>query len=54
MCAVCVEFQKGKLTPQEARRALTELIQSTQDMDLEHVVDVLETLDQIELTSDQN
>jgi len=41
MCIICVEWQRGKLTLQEAKRNLSEMV----DLDPEHVQEVLSLLD---------
>ena len=45
MCMICVEFQKSRMTPFEARRALGEMVE---DLDPEHVAEVEELLAEAE------
>lgn len=41
MCLICVEYAKGKLTTQEARRALGEMVTG---LDRAHVAELEKTL----------
>jgi len=41
MCAICIDLEKGLMTPVEAKLALRELKDS---MDNEHLVEVEETI----------
>ncbi len=45
MCLICVEFQKQRMTPGEARRALGEMIG---DLDTDHVEQVEEMIAEAE------
>lgn len=45
MCLICIEFQKQRMTPGEARRALGEMIG---DMDTDHVEEVEEMIAEAE------
>lgn len=45
MCMICVEFQKQRMTTDEARRALGEMIG---DLDRDHVREVEEMIDDAE------
>ena len=42
MCIICVNFEKGRLTTQEARRALGEMVTT---LDKEHVREIEEQLE---------
>jgi len=44
MCIICVEFDKGRMTIPEARRALGEM----RDVSEEHATEVKEKLDKAE------
>jgi hypothetical protein len=46
MCAVCTEWTKGLLTKDEAIRALAELVNTGSDIDIFHVADILELLEE--------
>lgn len=39
-CAVCVEYQKGTITRDEAEKALNEMIFTVDGFDMEHVQEV--------------
>lgn len=45
MCIICVDFQKQKLTLDEARRAFTEMIST---LDPDHADEVRKMLDEAE------
>ena len=45
MCIICVDFQKQKMTPQDARRALREMRQSVGEA---HAVEVAEMIEEAE------
>lgn len=45
MCRICIDLQKGLLTPKEARRALSE---TEPNLDNEHVVEVENTIEILE------
>jgi len=47
MCILCVEFQKGKLNIQEARKALTELTseKNMSSEDFWHYIELFESQD---------
>lgn len=47
MCVICVEYEKGKLTGQEAKAALDEMI-LTEDMTLEHAYEVSKKIEDTE------
>lgn len=40
MCAVCVEYQKGTITREEAEKALNEMIYTVDGFDMEHVEEI--------------
>ncbi|MFP4596707.1 MAG: hypothetical protein ACOC9W_00030 [Persicimonas sp.] len=46
MCLICVEFQKEKMTIQDARRALGEMVET---LEPDHAEEVDEMLDEAEL-----
>jgi hypothetical protein len=41
MCIICLDFEKGRMTSQEARRALGEMVKK---LDAKHVTEVEKTL----------
>jgi len=43
MCLICVDFEKGKLTTKEARRALGEMVTT---LDPAHVAELEQKLDE--------
>ena len=45
MCIICIDFERGVLRPQEARRALREM---RGGMDATHVKEIEEKLDEAE------
>ncbi len=45
MCLICVDFEKGKLTTKEARRALGEMAET---LGPDHVAEVEQKLDEAE------
>lgn len=47
MCAVCFQWEKGKLSKGEARAALSELV-DTGSIDWEHVLEVRELIEETE------
>jgi hypothetical protein len=49
MCIICVDFDRGALKPEEARRALTELRGT---LSKEHVRELEQMLDEAEDDSD--
>lgn len=51
MCIICVDFQKGRLTTKEARRALGEMVVT---LDKRHVEEVEATLSKAEAEEAKN
>jgi hypothetical protein len=49
MCIICLDFQKGRLTTKEARRALGEM---SVKLDKSHVAEVERILEQAEEAAD--
>lgn len=47
MCIICIEFQKGSINAQEARRARSELV-NTGEIDKEHAQELEALLDEKE------
>jgi hypothetical protein len=45
MCIICIDFERGALRPQEARRALREM---REGMDAIHVREIEQKLDETE------
>lgn len=45
MCVVCIEFAKGKMTKDEADRALSELVFTDPKFDMEHLPEVEQLID---------
>jgi len=43
MCLICVDFERGRLTAKEARRALGEMVET---LDAEHVAEIEAALDE--------
>lgn len=48
MCLICAEIFKGNLTSREAKRNLSEIVQS-KELPPEHLEDVQKHIDQLEL-----
>jgi hypothetical protein len=51
MCIICIDFERGALRPQEARRALREM---RAGMDAKHVQEIEHKLDETERVEAQN
>jgi hypothetical protein len=52
MCIICVDFEKGRLTTREARRALGEMSISLGPAHTEEVEKKLEAAEQVESNAD--
>lgn len=44
MCVICIDYQLGKLTRNEARRALLEFI-SSDEIDTKHIMEVAQIIE---------